>query len=145
MTRDAREVERKKVGLRKARRRKQFSKRAKVTCKVRLEAIMKGRFVLVVVVPPIQLVEVTQLVNTKPLAGVEEGLVVAPNLQPRIAVIGRHRPQTDGANLQLVCRHELEAHTAGCGNIARWCPPHTRQRCLFPASTSLPPPSSSNG
>ena len=44
---------------------------AKVTCKVRLEAIMNGRLVLVVVVPPIQLVEATQLKNAKPLAGVE--------------------------------------------------------------------------
>ena len=43
----------------------------KVTCKVRLEAIINGRLVLVVVVPPIQLVEAIQLENTKPLAGVE--------------------------------------------------------------------------
>ena len=34
-------------------------------------AIMNCRFVLVTVAPPIQLVEITQLVNTKPLAGVE--------------------------------------------------------------------------
>ena len=43
----------------------------KFTCKARFEAIMKGRFVLVVEVPPIQLVEVTQLEKTKPLAGAE--------------------------------------------------------------------------
>ena len=32
---------------------------------------MNCRLVLVVMVPPIQFVETTQLVNTKPLAGVE--------------------------------------------------------------------------
>ena len=43
----------------------------KFACNVKLEAIMNCRFVLVMMAPPIQLVETTQLVNTKPLAGVE--------------------------------------------------------------------------
>ena len=43
----------------------------KFACKVRFEAIMNVRFVPVTFAPPIQLVEMVQLVNTKPLAGVE--------------------------------------------------------------------------
>ena len=43
---------------------------AKTTVKVRFDCIMNCTVALLVVVPPSQLVEITQLVNTKPLPGV---------------------------------------------------------------------------
>ena len=43
----------------------------KLACIVKFDCIMNCRFVPVTVTPPTQFVETCQLVNTKPVAGVE--------------------------------------------------------------------------